>query len=216
MPELRDETTEDGFHEIQLSGKQLVFLFMATTVVSIFIFLTGVLVGRGVSGKPGDEPIDSSGATYAATEGEAVPAAGSATGEPPSPPAGDELSYHTRLQSNTPATEELKPTTPQPPPAPKPEAAAPKPEAAPAANVPTTGRPGTWVLQIVALRNQSAAASLVQRLVKSGFPAYLENPAPGTPVIYRVRVGRYSDRSEADQVRRRLEKEEQLSSVITR
>ena len=39
--------TEDGFHEIQLSGKQLVFLFMATTVVSIVIFLCGVLVGRG-------------------------------------------------------------------------------------------------------------------------------------------------------------------------
>ena len=38
---------EDGFHEIQLSGKQLVFLFMATTVVSIVIFLCGVLVGRG-------------------------------------------------------------------------------------------------------------------------------------------------------------------------
>ena len=41
---------EDGFHEIQLSGKQLVFLFMATTVVSVVIFLCGVLVGRGVRG----------------------------------------------------------------------------------------------------------------------------------------------------------------------
>ena len=39
---------EEGFHEIQLSGKQLVFLFMATTVVSVVIFLCGVLVGRGV------------------------------------------------------------------------------------------------------------------------------------------------------------------------
>src|SRR5688572_32069084 len=42
------ENDEDGFHEIQLSGKQLVFLRMATTVVSIVIFLCGVLVGRGV------------------------------------------------------------------------------------------------------------------------------------------------------------------------
>ena len=42
------EIHDDGFHEIQLSGKQLVFLFMATTVVSIVIFLCGVLVGRGV------------------------------------------------------------------------------------------------------------------------------------------------------------------------
>jgi hypothetical protein len=47
-PELSHDNTDDGFHEIQLSGKQLVFLFMATTVVSVVIFLCGVLVGRGV------------------------------------------------------------------------------------------------------------------------------------------------------------------------
>ncbi len=41
-------TQDDGFHEIQLNGKQLVFLFMAVTVVSVVIFLSGVLVGRGV------------------------------------------------------------------------------------------------------------------------------------------------------------------------
>jgi hypothetical protein len=39
---------DDGFHEIQLNGKQLVFLGMATTIVSVVIFLCGVLVGRGV------------------------------------------------------------------------------------------------------------------------------------------------------------------------
>ena len=39
---------DDGFHEIQLNGKQLVFLGMATTLVSVVIFLCGVLVGRGV------------------------------------------------------------------------------------------------------------------------------------------------------------------------
>ena len=43
---------DDGFHEIQLNGKQLVFLGMATTLVSVVIFLCGVLVGRGV------KPID--------------------------------------------------------------------------------------------------------------------------------------------------------------
>ncbi len=39
---------DDGFHEIQLNGKQLVFLGMTTTIVSVVIFLCGVLVGRGV------------------------------------------------------------------------------------------------------------------------------------------------------------------------
>src|SRR5438067_9634357 len=45
---MASRTAEDGFHEIQLNGKQLVFLFMAATVVSVVIFLCGVLVGRGV------------------------------------------------------------------------------------------------------------------------------------------------------------------------
>jgi hypothetical protein len=40
--------SDEGFHEIQLNGKQLVFLFMAATVVSVVIFLLGVMVGRGV------------------------------------------------------------------------------------------------------------------------------------------------------------------------
>lgn len=214
MPELRDETTEDGFHEIQLSGKQLVFLFMATTVISIFIFLTGVLVGRGVAGQPGAEPIDIAGVSDAGTEGD-IGQEPPATGEPPPPP--DELEYPRRLQDNKQGPEELKPTPPETAPAAKPEEPAPKPEVpAPAAGVPTTGRPGTWVLQIIALRNQDAAASLVQRLVKAGYPAFLENPPPGKPGIYRVRVGRYNDRSEADQVQRRLEKEQKLSSVISR
>ena len=41
--------SDEGFHEIQLNGKQLVFLFMAATVVSVVIFLLGVMVGRGVA-----------------------------------------------------------------------------------------------------------------------------------------------------------------------
>ncbi len=38
--------SDEGFHEIQLNGKQLVFLFMATTVVLVLTFLFGVIVGR--------------------------------------------------------------------------------------------------------------------------------------------------------------------------
>src|SRR5688572_7927853 len=47
-PTLASHVQDDAFHEIQLNGKQLVFLFMAATVVSVVIFLCGVLVGRGV------------------------------------------------------------------------------------------------------------------------------------------------------------------------
>ena len=54
MSELTHDTADEAFHEIQLSGKQLVFLFMATTIVAVVIFLCGVQVGRGVKAAPAD------------------------------------------------------------------------------------------------------------------------------------------------------------------
>ena len=47
--------SDEGFHEIQLNGKQLVFLFMFATVVLVGTFLCGVMVGRGVRAERGDQ-----------------------------------------------------------------------------------------------------------------------------------------------------------------
>ena len=41
--------SEQGVREIQLNGKQLVFMFMTATVAAVVIFLCGVMVGRGVN-----------------------------------------------------------------------------------------------------------------------------------------------------------------------
>jgi DedD protein len=232
VAELTHDTTDDGFHEIHLSGKQLVFLFMATTVVCVAIFLCGVLVGRGVRAERGQDAIDSSAATAAAVA-PAVPApvadAGPPSAEPPAPAADDELSYHKRLEGDAPPAEDLK--TPsegakQVPPAqapPKSTPAAP-PTATPAATTPAAsdtpssgGRPGTWVVQLVALRDRGAAGSIVQRLAAKGYPAFLVNPVAGSPApVFKVQVGRYNDRHEAEQIARRLEKEEQFNPWISR
>lgn len=217
MPELTHDTADDGFHEIQLSGKQLVFLFMATTVVSVVIFLCGVMVGRGVRAERGEEPIDSPVAATATPSAGEEAVAPPAT-EPPAPPAEDELSYHRRLQGSA-AQEELK-TKPAEEPAPAPpQAAAATAKPAPAASgpdVPTSGRAGAWVVQVHALKDRGVAAALVQRLIDRGYPAFLQTPAAGAPAIYRVRIGRFGDRGEAEQTARRLQKEEQLTPVVTR
>ncbi len=51
---------DEGLQEIQLRGKQLVFLAMSATVVAVVIFLCGVMVGRGVptARQAGTEPIE--------------------------------------------------------------------------------------------------------------------------------------------------------------
>ena len=211
MPELTHDTAEDGFHEIQLSGKQLVFVGMTVTIVFVAIFLCGVLVGRNTRApREGDLAETASAATLPPSP--PADAAGPAAAEPPAPPVEDELSYHKRLQGNA-RPDELKPRPQEPAPSTaKPPAPAPAPVAA---DVPTSGRPGTWFVQVFALRNRADAAREVKRLLAKGHPAYLELPARGAAEMYRVRVGRYKDRREAEQVARRL-KEDQLTAEVRR
>ena len=57
---------------------------------------------------------------------------------------------------------------------------------------------------------------MAQRLGGKGYPAFVLEPKAGAPVIYRVQVGRYNDRREAEQIARRLEKEEQFKPWVQR
>jgi sporulation related protein len=236
--------TDDGFHEIQLSGKQLVFLFIVATTVVVVVFLCGVRVGRGARDAQGDEPDQTTAAIVPAAQ--SAPAVATPPSDPPAPAADaapqDDLTYHDRLQKNTPPVEKLKKQEePKPEPAPAAATAAPKPAPpvaappvtapAPAAaattgstatsvatdNLPTTGRPGTWAVQVIATRDRAVAGSVVKRLAAKGYPAFLVNPSAGaTQPYYKVHVGRYNDRGEAEKVSLRIKKEEQYQSWITR
>ena len=239
MSELSHDTADDGFHEIQLSGKQLVFLFIVTTTVIVVVFLCGVKVGRGVRAVQGDEPDQVSAGTglpSSQPQPQSVPEAGPPAAEPPAPAAEtpEELSYHKRLQGGTAPAETLKPpaSSPAKPPAagaavPTPPAAsAPAPQntsaaamARPAADpsVPASGKPGTWVVQVIATRDREVASSVVKKLAGKGYPAFLVSPSTGAAQpFYKVHVGRYNDRGEAEQVSTRIKKEEQFPSWITR
>jgi len=107
---------DEGFHEIQLNGKQVVFLFMAATVVSVVIFLCGVLVGRGVRvDRPAMAdlgPVSAQAETTPPPSPQPAPAAAAPTGSDPRsaapPPDTDDLSYFNRLETKTPPRENLK------------------------------------------------------------------------------------------------------------
>ena len=222
MADLSHDAVDEGFHEIQLSGKQLVFLFIVTTLVSVAIFLCGVLVGRGARAARGEEPVQA--AAQNAPAPAPTPVAESAppaAAEPPPAPAEtpDELSYHKRLQAASAPPEELKPVSREP--ARRPAETRPTPPAPAAASmpadVPTAGRPGTWVVQVQALRDRDVGVAITKRLIGRGYPAFLVAPtADAAPQLYKVHVGRYADRTEAEEVKRRLEKEEQFRPWIIR
>jgi len=200
--------TDDGFHEIQLNGKQLVFLFMAATVVSVVIFLCGVLVGRGVrvERSSATETADLNNAAEPAPQAAAAPTAlppGSDPTAAAAPPATEDLSYFNRLDTTKAAPKEVlkpQPAAPKPaePPAPTPLAAPPRTEAVRPQATPKTpandakevkgGEPasGGYAVQIAALNIRSEADAIAKRFASKGYAAYVMSPALGSPQIYRV------------------------------
>ena len=238
---------DEGFREIQLNGKQLVFLFMAATVVSVVIFLCGVLVGRGVRG--GAESADAAAAEITADAAvaplsEAPPApstGGNAAESKPEEAAAGELSYPDRLLRDTQAEEKLKAVppaaaeSPAPAPAPivqepvaaqppAPRPVPPPPAAAPAAAVASSASPPAldpsgpgFAVQVSISETRREADQLARQLVAKGYPAFVVDPVKGTPKqIYRIRVGKYRNRKEAEEVLARLEKNEHFKPWIAR
>ncbi|MEO6224196.1 MAG: hypothetical protein ABIP90_13190, partial [Vicinamibacterales bacterium] len=131
--------SDQGFREVQLSGKQLVFLFMSAVVVMVVVFLLGVNVGRGVRDAVGDTEISAQ-ADPSSTEPADEAVASAETAKPAKP----ELSYHDMLLGSTPpgekaaAGEKTVPVETPPPvneapsPSPTPKKPSPTPAAPPA------------------------------------------------------------------------------------
>jgi cell division septation protein DedD len=212
-------TTDDAFHEIQLNGKQLVFLFMAVVVVSVVIFLCGVLVGRGVRGESSG-PLEASAAPAVPDAVADAPPSVTPPGTPAA--ANEDLSYPGRLAASGPARESLKPSEaakPAPPspasaPAASPPPAAPAVADAPAA--PSEPAGAGFAIQVAALRQRAEADTVARGLSSKGYPAYVLSPDAGAPPVFRVRVGKFKDRREAESVAARLQKEEQFKPWIVR
>lgn len=242
-------TPDEGVREIQLNGKQLVFLFMAVTVVSVIIFLCGVLVGRGVQRRTSlvDAPV------MPAAEAGASEAGATDAPAPTGPTTAPNLSFPKTLNSPEPPAETLTRPREAPAPAPapaKPAAGSAKPVAAPptpapaatpartaaaapppAAPAPTPAKaapstppskvPGEpagsgFAIQVAALRERGEAEVILRRLIAKGYSAYLMPPSGGPQTMFRVRVGKFAQRADAEKVASRLERDEQFKPWITR
>ena len=223
---------EDGFREIQLSGKQLVFLFMAVTVVLVVTFLTGVLVGRGVRAERSDVAVSDIAEApetpvrlpSAATE---PPPVDPRTAAAPSP-VEEEVPVDARKQPEpeepTPAIDRSRSRTPDA--AAKAGAAAaaganaskPPTSTAAAAAVPATTAPAArsgYAVQVAAVNVRGEADTIVKRLTGKGYAAYVEVPK-GSVSTFRVRVGTFRTRREAQVVADKLKKEEKFKPWVTR
>ncbi len=227
--------SDEGFHEIQLNGKQLVFLFMAATVVSVVIFLCGVMVGRGVRAQqsttaeaaselgpvaadeaPRSEPARSSAHPAPAPAGTAA-----ASGSTPPPDPAEDSSYYDQLTKAepkqdakvSPAPEREKKVAAV---AASVEKPADKPAPPPVTAAPAAVTGAGFVVQVAALRDRTEADAIVKRLAGKGYQAFVVNPVPGKPPVYKVQVGRFAERGDAEKTAARLKSQEQYSPWVTR
>lgn len=201
---------DDQLNEIQPQGKQLVFLFMAATVVAVVIFLCGVIVGQSIIAQrgrlldlaveAGEDPTLNSLPLLPNTA--AMGLAGA------SPSTGEDLSYPARLSTEVPTQESVRvPDSAEVVQAlPLTEASEPQPVAV----------PGAYTVQVGAVRDRIEAERMAKRLTSKGYPAYVTRSPDGALALYRVRVGTFTDRREAEAIAARLSKEEQFKPWITR
>ena len=241
---------DQGFHEIQLSGKQLVFLFMSAVVLAVVVFLLGVSVGRGVRGSVANASAADVGAPTDTTASAAAPAgtkvtpadldyreklqgqgaASNATkpAETPAPPPPAQTDAKATPPAATPEASAAKPPekpnllpmtndtakakTPTPTPNSGPKAAATKPTTPPPAAKPTpaaatTTKPAAgdagWIVQLNAFSTKGAADSFIKDLKGKGYTAY----SVSTATLFKVRMGPFADRAEADKMAGRLMKD---------
>jgi len=213
---------------------------MAATVVSVVIFLLGVFVGRGVRAErisvadnsaPVSTVADSSPAPANATAVPAPPPAGSdPTAAAPPKEAAEDLSYFNRLEkSNSPAEKLKTPAEREGAAAKRDRAAAatgssgeksgekPK-EEKPAPAVASSSEPTGqgYAVQIAALNVRSDAEAIAKRLSNKGYSAYVVAPPDGTPSVFRVRVGKFPTKREAETIAAKLQREEQFKPWVTR
>jgi cell division septation protein DedD len=227
------QTQDDSFHEIQLNGKQLVFLFMAATVASVVIFLCGVLVGRGVRAEraaaevASANPVADAPAPQPAQTPPPAPAGSDPTTAAPPAPAADDLTYFDRLEKQKSPPEQLQPASDAAARADKKDEKKEKTEKKDRerkvpAGVPVSAAQATepagqgYAVQIAALNVRNEAEAIARRLSSKGYAAYVVAPPSGTPAVYRVRVGKFPTRREAESIAARLKKEEQFNPWVTK
>ena len=205
---------DDRSRGVQLTDKQLVFVFMSATVVAVVVFLCGVVVGRGVQtargplhdatqmsaaqvvsdGGPGEAPVGDP----AIRSGVASPAA-----------VASAFTYAERL-GKTPPPEQLKgpAQASAPVPAPREPVVPPEVPADGAGTPETSATAGDYTVQVAAVKKRAEADRIVKDLKAKGYDAYVFVPDGGDQSgVFRVRVGSFKDKQKADVLAQRLTRE---------
>jgi cell division protein FtsN len=206
--------SDGSFREIQLTAKQVVFLFMAGLVAAVGIFLLGVQVGQRVS--PDAPPAE---ATSAADSADGAPD----VMPPATTPRPGELTAPNELQNRPVPTVTATPT-PAPPPAAAPTTTppTPTPTSKPASTTelektpaPRPAAAGTHFVQIDQFSSRANAERQAAQLKSRGHAAEVFVGPASDRGRYKVRIGPLPERVARD-IQAQLRKEGLRPSLVPR
>jgi len=197
------------FRELQVSSTQLAVIFFGILIIGVVIFLLGVSVGKkhaaaaktatALAQKAPEQVKD----RLVVPEAKPAPAPSAET--PVSQPQEKEAAPSAKAKEPAPRSEPAPPASQ--PPAPE-KAAAPAVKTAPPAGtaqpLPETAAPaksGYYYVQVGALAEKSEAGALAQRFRARGYTVVVIDPlSTDRTTVYRVRIGGFATRPEADAV----------------
>jgi cell division septation protein DedD len=178
------------YRELQLSSSQLIMIFVAILILGVVVFLLGVSVGKR-QGKIVEETQLASKPAEKITEQKPIPQKESGD------PISQELESHKKAGGDKVQQQKAKaePTV-------KPKQEPPKPTRS------SQSQNAYWI-QIGAYSNQQNANALAEEYKRKGYNAIIKEPSPtDRRKLFRLRLGGYATRAQAEQARGQLAKQE--------
>jgi cell division septation protein DedD len=200
------------FRELQVSSTQLAIIFFGILIIGVVIFLLGVSVGkkhaqaasksaaslaRKAPEQVKDRLIVPEAKTGAPQTAEALkPAPGERTIEP----AAKAAETPPKVEAYPPAAKELSPSPDKAAAASSPpDAAAETVKSAPVVEAAAPAKNGYYYVQVGALAERTEAVTLAQKFKSQGYSVVVLDPLPNDRrTVYRVRIGGFATRPEAD------------------
>jgi DedD protein len=221
--------------EVSLDGRQVFFLFFGGAVVAALVFVLGVMVGKRLEAR---ERVTHKAQTTAQVD--PLAALDELGADERAESQGDDLAFATALAADArkAAAAPAKELAPAPPPAKaevaladktdkpdvpaKPEkVAADKPEKSEKSDKADKDKPkdkkARFTLQISSFQERTEADSLLAKLSASGFKPYMiMSNVPEKGVFFRVRIGEYASKADAQDAKTEFEKKQHLLAYVTK
>ncbi|HVS04280.1 MAG TPA: SPOR domain-containing protein [Thermoanaerobaculia bacterium] len=232
---------EPSYYEIALTNRQVLIAFVILLVCVVAAFFAGVYVGKGEPARAAAAPAAEEQVAESPLEQEAEEFEFfNRGGQAPAPAERPDLEKLARepnpdttlaqdlgLEAGPDEGEEGAPADVGAPAQPD------RPPAEPPANLPPAGQQpaspgaaapgapeaampaGSLIIQVFSSRDQEQARKLLDRLRGAGFTAYLSPAEAGRDTMYRVRIGPFTARDEAEAVAARVRRDFRVDTWIT-